>query len=132
MGERITLVCQDRGQYQGCVSFFPNDRVSEADILVGHFQSTRERTIANDGPTLVLHDTTEFSYQSENSDAIGITMSINSGRDKARRLRSHTVCGILMHLEPGVDDRRAAARTDGRQILYPEEIQGDRRAQEEG
>lgn len=30
-------------------------------------------------------------------DAIGITKSINSGRDKAGRLRSHTVCGILMH-----------------------------------
>jgi hypothetical protein len=28
---------------------------------------------------------------------IGITKSINSGRDKAGRLRSHTVCGILIH-----------------------------------
>jgi len=45
----------------------------------------------------VLHDTTEFSYQQEKSEAIGITKSINSGRDKAGRLRSHTVCGILMH-----------------------------------
>jgi hypothetical protein len=45
----------------------------------------------------VLHDTTEFSYQREKSEAIGITKSINSGRDKAGRLRSHTVCGILMH-----------------------------------
>lgn len=41
--------------------------------------------------------TTEFSYQREKSEAIGITKSINSGRDKAGRLRSHTVCGILMH-----------------------------------
>ena len=45
----------------------------------------------------VLHDTTEFSYQREDTEAIGITKSINSGRDKAGRLRSHTVCGILMH-----------------------------------
>jgi hypothetical protein len=45
----------------------------------------------------VLHDTTEFTYQRESADAIGITKSINSGRDKAGRLRSHTVCGILMH-----------------------------------
>jgi hypothetical protein len=52
---------------------------------------------ATDGPVLVLHDTTEFSYQREDVDAIGITKSINSGRDKAGRLRSHTVCGILMH-----------------------------------
>jgi len=44
-----------------------------------------------------VNDTTEFSYQREKSEAIGITKSINSGRDKAGRLRSHTVCGILMH-----------------------------------
>ena len=29
--------------------------------------------------------------------AINAIKSINSGRDKAARLRSHTVCGILMH-----------------------------------
>jgi hypothetical protein len=74
-----------------------NDRVSEADILAGHFQSTHDRAAATDGLVLVLHDTTEFSYQREKSAAIGITKSINSGRDKAGRLRSHTVCGILMH-----------------------------------
>ncbi len=57
--------------------FFSNDRVSEADILAGHFQSTRERTIGIDGQILVLHDTTEFSYQREDTNAIGITKSIN-------------------------------------------------------
>ena len=77
--------------------FFSNDRVSEADILAGHFQSTRDRSAATDGVVLVLHDTTEFTYQRESSEAIGITKRINSGRDKAGRLRSHTVCGILMH-----------------------------------
>jgi hypothetical protein len=54
-------------------------------------------TAATDGPVLVLHDTTEFSYKRESADAIGITKSINSGRDKTGRLRAHTVCGILMH-----------------------------------
>src|SRR5205085_4787223 len=69
----------------------------EVDILGGHFQSTRDRAVAIDGPVLVLHDTTEFTYQRENTDAIGMTKSINSGSDKAGRLRAHTVCGILMH-----------------------------------
>ncbi|WP_245509411.1 hypothetical protein [Bradyrhizobium zhanjiangense] len=45
----------------------------------------------------MLHDTTEFTYQREKSEAIGIAKSINSGRDKAGRLRSHTACGILTH-----------------------------------
>jgi hypothetical protein len=97
MGQSIPLVCQDWANTKAAYRFFSNDRVSEADILAGHFQSTRERTIASDGPVLVLHDTTEFSYQREDRDAIGITKSINSGWDKAGRLRSHTVCGILMH-----------------------------------
>jgi transposase-like protein len=97
MGQSIPLVCQDWANTKAAYRFFSNDRVSEADILAGHFQSTRERTIATDGPVLVLHDTTEFSYQRENTAAIGITKSINSGRDKAGRLRAHTVCGILMH-----------------------------------
>jgi hypothetical protein len=97
MGQSIPLVCQDWANTKAAYRFFSNNRVSEADILAGHFQSTRDRTVATDGPVLVLHDTTEFSYQRENADAIGITKSINSGRDKAGRLRSHTVCGILMH-----------------------------------
>ena len=97
MGQSIPLVCQDWANTKAAYRFFSNDRVSEADILAGHFQSTRERTVATDGPVLVLHDTTEFTYQREKSEAIGITKSINSGRDKAGRLRSHTVCGILMH-----------------------------------
>jgi hypothetical protein len=85
------------GEYQSGLSFFSNDRVSEEQILAGHFQSTRDRVAADDGPLLVLHDTTEFSSQREKPDAIGLTCRINSGRDKAGRLRSHTVCGILMH-----------------------------------
>jgi hypothetical protein len=97
MGQSIPLVCQDWTNAKAAYRFFANDRISEADILAGNFQATRDRVAAADGPVLVLHDTTEFSYQREKSAAIGITKSINSGRDKAGRLRSHTVCGILMH-----------------------------------
>jgi len=97
MGQSIPLVCQDWANAKAAYRFFSNERVSEADILAGHLQSTRDRTTATDGPVLVLHDTTEFSYRREKPEAIGITKAINSGRDKAGRLRSHTVCGILMH-----------------------------------
>lgn len=97
MGQSIPLVCQDWANAKAAYRFFSNDRVSEADILAGHFEATRDRVISAEGTILVLHDTTEFSYQRKNPEAIGITKSINSGRDKAGRLRSHTVCGILMH-----------------------------------
>jgi hypothetical protein len=97
MGQSIPSVCQDWANTKAAYRFFSNDRVSEEEILTGHFQSTRHRIAANGGPLLVLHDTTEFSFQRESPDAIGLTYRINSGRDKAGRLRSHTVCGILMH-----------------------------------
>ena len=45
----------------------------------------------------MIQDTTEFAYKREASDKIGMTKSVNSGRDKRGRLRHHTVCGMLMH-----------------------------------
>src|SRR6266404_2395974 len=81
MGQSIPLVCQDWANTKAAYRFFSNDRVSEADILAGHFQSTRDRAAATDGLVLMLHDTTEFSYQREISEATAITESINSGRD---------------------------------------------------
>jgi hypothetical protein len=59
--------------------------------------ATCDRARATEGLIFVLHDTTEFTYQGEAAEAIGVTKSVNSGRDKAGRVRSHTVCGILMH-----------------------------------
>jgi Transposase DNA-binding/Transposase Tn5 dimerisation domain len=97
MGQSIPFACQDWANAKGAYRFLSNDRVNEADILAGHFQSTRDRIGAAEGLIFMLHDTTEFTFQREASDAIGITKSVNSGRDKAGRVRSHTVCGILMH-----------------------------------
>jgi hypothetical protein len=97
MGQSIPLVCQDWANTKAAYRFFSNDRVNEANILAGHFQATRDRMANHDGLILMLHDTTEFTYQRERPEAIGFTKSINSGRDKAGRLRSHTLCGIMMH-----------------------------------
>lgn len=97
IGQNIPLVCQDWANTKAAYRFFSNDRVSEADILSGHVQATRARVSGTGGPLLVLHDTTEFSYQREKPEAIGFTKRVSGGRDKAGRLRSHTVCGIMMH-----------------------------------
>lgn len=97
MGQSIPLACQDWANTKAAYRFLSNDRVSEADILAGHFLSTHDRIAAHEGLVLMLHDTTEFSYQRQRPEAIGITKSVNSGKDKQGRLRSHTVCGILMH-----------------------------------
>jgi transposase-like protein len=97
MGESIPYACQDWANTKAAYRFFSNTRVDEGDILSGHFAATRARCDASDGPILLLQDTTEFSFQRANVNAVGVTKSVNSGRDKKGRVRHHTVCGMLMH-----------------------------------
>lgn len=97
MGASIPFACQDWANTKAAYRFFSNDRINEAEILAGHFLSTRGRFAATEGPILVLQDTTEFSYQRERPERIGQTCRVNSGKDKASRDRMHTVCGLLMH-----------------------------------
>jgi hypothetical protein len=49
IGQSIPLVCQDWANTKAAYRFFSNDRVSEADILAGHFQSTHDRAAAAQG-----------------------------------------------------------------------------------
>jgi Transposase Tn5 dimerisation domain len=75
-----------------------NERVSEADILTGHFKATQERIAAScEGPVLMLHDTTEFSWKRESIQSIGMLGTTHCGHDSEGRVRHHTVCGLLMH-----------------------------------
>ena len=72
--ESVPLACQDWANTKAAYRFFDNERVTEEDILAGHFRSTRERFSGVGGPVLVLHDTTQLSYRREN---IGL---LNRGR----------------------------------------------------
>jgi len=99
IGQSIPMVCQDWANTKAAYRFFSNERASEADILSGHFKSTRERIAAAKGPVLVLHDTTEFTYQRERPDLVGMIKRIP--KSNSRRLdgkpQTYTTCGILMH-----------------------------------
>lgn len=78
--------------------FFGNDRISEANILAGHFAATQERFAASGGfPVLVLHDTTELSYRREDGRAVGILKKVATRYASQGRPQYHTSCGILMH-----------------------------------
>ncbi len=46
IGASLPLACQDWASTKAAYRFFSNDRVSEDEILAGHFGSTRERTTA--------------------------------------------------------------------------------------
>jgi hypothetical protein len=97
MGESLPLACQDWAATKAAYRFFANDRVSEGEILGGHFRSTRDRAAGTDGPIMVLHDTTEFSYRRRRPERVGQTCRVTSGKAKKGRFRQHTVCGLLMH-----------------------------------
>jgi len=62
LGPTIPLACGDWAATKAAYRFLDNARVTEAEILAGHFASTCHRFAALDGPVLVLHDTTEFSF----------------------------------------------------------------------
>ncbi len=80
------------------IVFFGNNRISEANILAGHFASTRERFAASSGfPVLVLHDATEFSYRHEDIAPIEMLKKMPTSCGKPGPPRFHTSCGILMH-----------------------------------
>jgi hypothetical protein len=99
MGQTIPFACQDWASTKVAYRFLSNDRVSEHDILSGHFQASAERVKATDGPVLVLQDTTIFSYQRERPELIGYTgkTTLRTGKNGTGPRQPLTQCGILMH-----------------------------------
>ncbi|WP_161958905.1 IS4/Tn5 family transposase DNA-binding protein [Ferruginivarius sediminum] len=87
MRESTPLACQGGANTKAAYRFFSNDRGSEEEILTGHFEATHGRFAATTGPILLLQDRTEFTYQRERGDQIGMTSRVNGGKDKAGRAR---------------------------------------------
>jgi len=97
VGESIPWACQDWANTKAAYRFFANERVSEEQILGGHFQSTRERLSAGNSPILIVHDTTEFSYKRQDTAAIGVVSKGATRKDKQGRPVFFTTCGICLH-----------------------------------
>jgi hypothetical protein len=97
VGESIPHACEDWANTKAAYRFLANPRVNEDAILGGHFQATGRRVAERAEPVLVLHDTTEFSFQRGDPDAIGFTRVMNRGRHKTERDKHYKVCGVLMH-----------------------------------
>jgi hypothetical protein len=97
IGRTLPLACQDWANTKAAYRFLDNRRISEAEILEGHFQATHERFTASSGTILVLHDTTEFTFRREHTEAIGKMYKTLAGQKRPGRPRFHTVGGLLMH-----------------------------------
>jgi Transposase DNA-binding len=91
IGGTVPAACQDWAATKAAYRFFGNPRIDEGVILAGHFAATTARFAATAGTVLVLHDTTEFSFQRDTPDGVGRLCRV-----RARRT-THTVCGLLMH-----------------------------------
>jgi hypothetical protein len=91
--ESVPLACQDWANTKAAYRFFANERVTEEDILAGHFRSTRERFGGVRGTVLVLHDTTKLSYRREN---IGLLTTLKHGPSDRWR-HENPLCGISLH-----------------------------------
>ncbi|REJ65902.1 MAG: IS4 family transposase [Planctomycetota bacterium] len=94
IGAALPTACQDWAATKAAYRFFDNARVDESILLAGHFAATKPRMAAAKGPILMLHDTTEFSFQREKPEAIGKTRKLPSARIGSKPI---TKCGLLMH-----------------------------------
>jgi Transposase DNA-binding/Transposase DDE domain len=93
LGQSIPLSCQDWTNTKAAYRFLSNRRVNEEPILAGHFLATRDRVAEADGPILILHDTTEFTYYRESAQGFGV---LHKGFTSWGR-QQYSVRGILMH-----------------------------------
>ena len=97
VGRSIPLACQDWAAAKAAYRFFSNGRVSEEQILAGHFLATRERVGCGEELFLVVHDTTEFSYKGEDMAAVGLVSKGSVRKDAEGRPLYFTTCGINQH-----------------------------------
>ena len=97
IGTPIPFACQDWANTKAAYRFLSNNTVEEGQILMGHFQSTKERCTATGSQILVLQDTTEISYQGSKTEQIGKIKVLPKGRDIFGQAVKFTQCGILMH-----------------------------------
>src|SRR5215470_10817793 len=97
IGDSIPWASQDWANTKAAYRFFSNARISEAQILGGHFHATGERIRAGDALILMLHDTTEFTFHRTDAAAVGVLNKSYLRKNKKGRPLHYTVCGILMH-----------------------------------
>src|SRR3712207_9413249 len=106
VGAPIPLAYQDWANTKAAYRFPSNEAVSEAEILAGHFRSTRNRVAAADGLILVLQDTTEFSYRRARPERIGALTTAPSRRETDGRPRVPTLCRLPVHASLALDTHR--------------------------
>ena len=97
IGGSIPFACQDWANTKAAYRLLSSDRVTERAILAGHYEATRDRSLGDDAPLLILHDTTTFTYNRTDVAAVGITHRSFTRKDRDGRPQHSVVCGLQMH-----------------------------------
>ena len=83
------LACQDGAGTKAAYRFFANERVSEGEILGGHFRATRVLASGNSGRSW-CSTTRPITYRRRRIERVGKTCRVNSGKDPTSRFRACT------------------------------------------
>lgn len=97
LGSSVPTACQDWANTKAAYRFFSNPNLSEDEILEGHFLSTKNRFDEISGPILVMHDTTEITYNRLKPQKIGFTRKCANRKGLFDHKIKRAMCGILMH-----------------------------------
>jgi len=97
VGSSIPFACQDWANTKGAYRFLSNENFTEAEILQGHFESTASRINHSSGPLLILHDTTEITFNRKSPREIGYTRKCANRKGLFGHDIERAMCGILMH-----------------------------------
>lgn len=90
----IPTALENWADIKGAYRLLSNERVDDQAIASGHFEATRRRVKASQGPVLVLHDTTTFTFERLYPEDLGF---VNQLRQRHAPEEMSRVCGLLMH-----------------------------------
>ena len=95
IGKSIPSACEDWANTKAAYRLFSNDRITDKEILSGHYEATSRRVNDTDGPVLILHDTTDVIFKRGDADAVGFPRK-RAGETQIP-VRRHAKYHVFMH-----------------------------------
>ena len=98
VGDSLPAACEDWANTKAAYRFFSNVRLTEQEILAGHFVLTARRVSSSAEETfLVKHDTSEFSYNRGKTSKWGFVSKLPNGKPRSHPDPHRQLRGILLH-----------------------------------
>ena len=98
VSDSLPAACENWSNPKTAYRFFSDNRVTEQEILVGHFVSTARWVLFSAEETsLVLHDTSEFSYNRAKTSKLGFIFKLPNGKPQSHPNPHRRLRGILLH-----------------------------------